>query len=143
MDNIYLEKLLKSAKHLNQELALNPTEDYIKKLLNPLDIDDIVINPTVGNPIQFSYSYNNIDFTFVQHLSETQGKLEAKICAFHNKPKAYLNVRHSILSISSDSNITITIKQCSSCSLDEIVQLTENLEDDVYCTLNDLGLIPY
>lgn len=143
MDNIYLEKLIKDAKHLNQKLALDPTKDDIKKLLNPLDIDDVVINPTVGNPIQFSYSYNNIGFTFVQHLSETQGKLEAKICAFHNKPKAYLNVRHSILSISSDSNITITIKQCSSCSLDEIVQLTKSLEDDVYCTLDDLGLIPY
>ena len=143
MDNIYLEKLLKSAKHLNQKLALDPTEDDIEKLLDPLDIDDIVISPTVSNPIQFSYSYNNIDFTFVQHLSEAQGKLEAKICAFHNKPKAYLSVRHSILSISSDSNISITIKQDSSCRLDEIVQLTESLKNDVYCTLDDLGLIPY
>lgn len=143
MDNIYLEKLIKSAKYLDQELALNPTEDYIEKLLNPLDIDDIVINPTVSNPIQFSYSYNNIDFTFVQHLSESQGKLEAKICAFHNKPKVYLIVGHSSLNISSDSNISITLKQSSSCHLDEIVQLTESLKEDVYCTLDELGLIPY
>ena len=143
MDNIYLQNLIKSAKHLNQELALNPTEEYIEKLLNPLNIDDIVINPTVSNPIQFSYSYNNIDFTFVQHLSESQGKLEAKICAFHNKPKAYLIVRHGTLNISSDSNISITLKQDSSCCLDDIVQLTEQLEDDIYRTLDDLGLIPY
>lgn len=143
MNNSYLENLIKSAKHLNQELALNPTEDYIKKLLNPLDIDDIVINPTVSNPIQFSYSYNNLNFTFVQHLSETQGKLEAKICAFHNKPKAYLIVGHSSLNISSDSNISIALKQGSSCHLDEIVQLTESLKDDVYDTLDNLGLLTY
>lgn len=143
MDNIFLQTLIKSANHLNQELALNPTEDYIEKLLNPLDIDDIVINPTVANPIQFNYSYNNVDFTFVQHLSEPQGKLEAKICAFHNKPKAYLIIRHSSLNISSDSNISITLKQGSSCRLEEIVQLTESLKDDVYNTLDNLGLIPY
>ena len=143
MDNIFLQNLIKSANHLNQELALNPTENYIEKLLNPLDIDDIVINPTVSNPIQFGYSYNNLDFTFVQHLSETQGKLEAKICAFHNKPKAYLIVGHSSLNISSDSNISITLKQGSPCRLEEIVQLTESLKDDVYNTLDDLGLIPY
>lgn len=143
MNNIYLQNLIKNAKHLNQELALNPTEESIENLLKPLDIDDIVINPTVANPIQFSYSYNNIDFTFVQHLSEAQGNLEAKICAFHNKPKAYLIVRHGTLNISSDSNISITLKQDSSCCLDDIVQLTENLKDDVYRTLDDLGLIPY
>lgn len=143
MDNIYLQNLIKNAKHLNQELALNPTEESIENLLKPLDIDDIVINPTVANPIHFSYNYNNIDFTFVQHLSEAQGKLEAKICAFHNKPKAYLIVRHGTLNISSNSNISITLKQDSSCCLDDIVQLTENLEDDVYRTLDDLGLIPY
>lgn len=143
MDNIFKQNLITSANHLNQELALNPTEEYIKKLLNPLDIDDIVINPTISNPIHFSYSYNNIDFTFVQHLSESQGKLEAKICAFHNKPKAYLIVRHGTLNISSDSNISITLKQDSSCYLDDIVQLTENLKDDIYDTLDDLGLIRY
>ena len=143
MDNIFMQNLIKDAKHLNQELALNPTEESIENLLKPLDIGDIVINPTVTNPIQFSYSYNNIDFTFVQHLSETQGKLEAKICAFHNKPKAYLIVRHGTLNISSDSDISITLKQNTSCCLDDIVQLTEQLEKDVYDTLDNLGLLAY
>ena len=63
MDNIYLQNLIKSAKHLNQKLALNPTEEDIENLLNPLDIDDILINPTGACPIHFSYNYNNIDFT--------------------------------------------------------------------------------
>lgn len=143
MDNIYLQNLIKSAKHLNQKLALNPTEEDIENLLNPLDIDDIVINPTVSNPIQFSYSYNNIDFTFVQHLSESQGRLQASICAFHNKPKAYLSVGSSLLSISSDSDISITVKQACSCPLDNIVQLTEQLKEDVYDTLDNLGLLAY
>lgn len=143
MDNIYLQNLIKSAKHLNQKLALNPTEEDIENLLNPLDIDDIVINPTVSNPIQFSYSYNNIDFTFVQHLSESQGRLQASIFAFHNKPKAYLSVGSSLLSISSDSDISITVKQACSCPLDNIVQLTEQLKEDVYDTLDNLGLLAY
>lgn len=143
MDNIYSEKLLKSAKHLDQELALNPTEDYIEKLLNPLDIDDIVINPTGACPIHFSYNYNNIDFTYGQHLSQSEGKLQASIRAFHNKPKAYLNVANSVLSISSDSNISITLKQGCPCSFENIVQLTEALEENVYDTLDDLGLIAY
>jgi len=67
----------------------------------------------------------------------------ASICAFHNKSKAYLNVDNSLLSVSSDSNISITIKQGSPCPLDKIVQLTEQLEEDVYNTLDNLGLIAY
>lgn len=143
MDNIYLENLIKSAKHLNQKLALNPTEDYIEKLLNPLNIDDIVINPTGACPIHFSYNYNNIDFTYGQNLAQSEGKLQASIRAFHNKPKAYLSVGSSVLSISSNSDISITVKQACSCPLDKIVQLTEQLEEDVYETLDNLGLLTY
>lgn len=133
----------KKDKTLNQKLASNPTEDDIENLLDPLDIDDILIKPTSDHWIHFSYNYNNIDFAYEQNLSESQGRLQASICAFHNKPKAYLNIDNSILSISSDSNISITIKQSSPCSLNDIVQLTEQLEEDVYDTLDNLGLIAY
>ena len=78
-----------------------------------------------------------------QNLSESQGRLIASIRAFHNKSKAYLNVNNSVLSISSDSNISITIKQGSPCSLDNITQLTKQLEEDIYNTLDNLGLIAY
>lgn len=143
MDNIYLKNLIKSTKHLNQELALNPTEESIENLLKPLDIDDIVINPTGACPIHFSYNYNNIDFTYGQNLAQSEGKLQASIRAFHNKPKAYLSVGSSILNISSDSNISITVKQACSCPLNKIVQLTEQLEEDIYDTLDNLGLLAY
>ena len=143
MDNIYLEKLIKSAKHLNQKLALDPTEDDIEKLLDPLDIDDIVINPTGACPIHFSYNYNNVDFTYGQNLAQSEGKLQASIRAFHNKPKAYLSVGSSVLSISSNSDISITVKQACSCPLNKIIQLTEQLEEDIYDTLDNLGLLTY
>ena len=143
MNNIYLQNLIKSAKHLDQELALNPTEEDIENLLNPLDINDIVINPTGACPIHFSYNYNNIDFTYGQNLAQSEGKLQANIRAFHNKPKAYLSVGSSVLSISSDSNISITVKQTCSCPLNKIVQLTEQLEEDIYDTLDNLGLLTY
>ena len=67
----------------------------------------------------------------------------ASIRAFHNKSKAYLNIDNSILNISSDSNISITLKQGSPCTLNNIVQLTEQLEEDIYNTLDSLGLIAY
>lgn len=134
---------LKKDKTLKQKLASNPTEDDIENLLDPLDIDDILIKPTNNQWIHFSYNYNNVDFAYEQNLSETQGRLMASIRASHNKSKAYLNVDNSILSISSDSNISITIKQGSPCSLDNIVQLTEQLEENVYDTLDNLGLIAY
>ena len=143
MDNIFKQNLLASANHLDQELALNPTKEYIEKLLNPLNIDDIVINPTGACPIHFSYNYNNVDFTYGQNLAQSEGKLQASIRAFHNKPKAYLSVGSSVLSISSDSDISITVKQACSCPLNEIVQLTEQLEEDIYDTLDNLGLIAY
>lgn len=143
MNNIYLQNLIKSAKHLNQELALNSTEESIENLLKPLDIDDILINPTGACPIHFSYNYNNIDFTYGQNLAQSEGKLQASIRAFHNKPKAYLSVGSSVLSISSDSNISITVKQACSCPLNKIVQLTEQLEEDIYDTLDNLDLIAY
>ncbi len=78
-----------------------------------------------------------------QNLSESQGRLQASVCAFHNKSKAYLIVDNSHLNISSDSNISITVKQDSSCDLNDIVQLTEQLEEDIYNTLDSLGLIAY
>lgn len=134
---------LKKDKTLKQKLASDPTEDNIENILDPLDIDDIRVKPTSDHWIHFSYNYNNINFAYEQNLSESQGRLLASICAFHNKPKAYLIVRHSTLNISSDSNISITLKQDSSCCLDDIVQLTENLKDDIYDTLDDLGLIRY
>lgn len=143
MDNIFMQNLIKDAKHLNQKLALDPTEDEIEKLLDPLDIDDIVINPTGACPIHFSYNYNNVNFTYGQNLAQSEGKLQASIRAFHNKPKAYLNVGSNVLSISSDSDISITVKQTCSCPLDEIVQLTEQLEEDIYDTLDNLGLLTY
>ena len=143
MDNNYLQNLIKSAKHLNQELALNPTEKDIENLLNPLDIDDIVINPTGACPIHFSYNYNNVAFTYGQNLAQSEGKLQASIRAFHNKPKAYLSVGSSVLSISSNSDISITVKQACSCPLDKIVQLTKQLKEDVYDTLDNLGLLAY
>ena len=115
MDNIFKQNLLASANHLDQELALNPTEEYIEKLLNPLDIDDIVINPTGACPIHFSYNYNNVDFTYGQNLAQSEGKLQASIRAFHNKPKAYLSVGSSVLSISSDSDISITNPRSQGC----------------------------
>lgn len=143
MDNIFMQNLIKNAKHLNQKLMSNPTEDDIENLLDPLDIDDILVKPTSDHWIHFSYNYNNIDFAYEQNLSESQGRLQASIRAFHNKSKAYLNVDNSILSISSDSNISITLKQRSPCTLNNIVQLTEQLEEDVYDTLDNLGLIAY
>ena len=143
MDNTFKQNLLASANHLNQNLMSNLTENDIENLLDPLDIDDILVKSTSDHWIHFSYNYNNIDFAYEQNLSESQGRLMASICAFHNKSKAYLNVNNSILSISSDSNINITIKQGSSCSLDNIVQLTEQLEEDIYDTLDNLGLIAY
>lgn len=143
MDNIFKQNLLASAKHLDQELALNPTEESIENLLKPLDIDDIVINPTDACPIHFSYNYNNVDFTYGQNLAQSEGELQASIRAFHNKPKAYLSVGSSVLSISSNSDISITVKQACSCPLDKIVQLTEQLEEDVYETLDNLELLAY
>lgn len=143
MDNIFMQNLIKDAKHLNQKLASSPTEDDIEKLLDPLDIDDILVKPTSDHWIHFSYNYNNIDFAYEQNLLESQGRLQASICAFHNKSKAYLNVDNCLLSISSDSNINITIKQGSPCSLDNIIQLTEHLEENIHNTFNSLGLIAY
>lgn len=134
---------LKKTNHLNQKLTSNPTENNIENLLDPLDIDDILVKPTSDHWIHFSYNYNNIDFAYEQNLSESQGRLMASIRAFHNKSKAYLNVDNSILNISSDSNINITIKQGSPCSLNDIVQLTEQLKEDVYDTLDNLGLLAY
>jgi len=134
---------LKKANRLNRKLVSNPTEEDIENLLDPLDIDDILINPTNNHWIHFSYNYNNVDFAYEQNLSESQGRLQASICAFHNKPKAHLTVDNSLLSISSDSNINIRIKQGSSCNLNDIVQLTEHLEEDIYNTLDSLGLIAY
>lgn len=134
---------LKKTNRLNQKLISNPTEEDIENLLDPLDIDDILINPTNSHWIHFSYNYNNVDFIYEQNLSESQGRLQASICAFHNKPKAYLSVDNSVLSISSDSNISITLKQGSPCSLDDIVQLTEQLEEDIYDTLDNLELLAY
>lgn len=134
---------LKKDKTIKQKLASNPTEDDIENLLDPLDIDDILVKPTNTSWIHFSYNYNNVDFIYEQNLSESHGRLMAKIRAFHNKSKAYLNVNNSVLSISSDSNISITLKQGSPCSLDDIVQLTEQLEEDIYDTLDNLGLIAY
>lgn len=140
--NEYLS-YLKKDKTLKQKLMSNLTEDDIENILDPLDIDDIVIRPTNNQWIHFNYNYNNIDFIYEQNLSESQGRLMASICAFHNKSKAYLNVDNSILSISSDSNISITLKQGSPCSLNNIAQLTEQLEEDIYDTLDNLGLIAY
>ena len=140
--NEYLS-YLKKDKTLKQKLASNPTEDNIENILDPLDIDDIHVKPTNTSWIHFSYNYNNIDFAYEQNLLESQGRLQASIRAFHNKSKAYLNVDNSLLSISSDSNINITLKQGSPCSLDNIAQLTEQLEEDIYDTLNNLGLIAY
>lgn len=134
---------LKKDKTLKQKLTSNPTEDDIENLLDPLDIDDILVKPTSDHWIHFSYNYNNIAFTYEQNLSESQGRLMASIRTFHNKSKAYLNVDNSILNISSDSNISITLKQGSPCTLDDIVQLTEHLEEDIYDTLDNLGLIAY
>lgn len=143
MNNTFKQDLLTSAKHLNQKLVSNPTEEDIENLLNPLDIDDIVINPTGACPIHFSYNYNNIDFTYGQNLAQSEGKLQASIRAFHNKPKAYLSVGSSVLIIASNSNISITVKQTCSCPLDKIVQVTEQLEEDIYDTLDNLGLLTY
>lgn len=140
--NEYLS-YLKKDKTLKQKLASNPTEDDIKNILDPLDIDDILVKPTSDHWIHFSHNYNNIDFTYEQNLSESQGRLMASIRAFHNKSKAYLNIDNSILNISSDSNISITLKQGSPCTLNNIVQLTEQLEEDIYNTLDSLGLIAY
>lgn len=140
--NEYLS-YLKKDKTLKQKLMSNPTEDDIENILDPLDIDDILVKPTSDHWIHFSYNYNNIDFAYEQNLLESQGRLQASIRAFHNKSKAYLNVDNSILSISSDSNISITLKQGSPCTLNNIVQLTEQLEENVYDTLDNLGLIAY
>lgn len=136
--NEYLNHLEKTNR-LNQNL----TKEDVENLLDPLYIGNILIKPTSDHWIHFSYNYNNIDFAYEQNLSESQGRLQASICAFHNKPKAYLNVDNSLLSISSDSNINIRIKQGSSCNLNDIVQLTEHLEEDIYNTLDSLGLIAY
>lgn len=147
-DNNLKQKQQEIDEHLNylkkdKTLKQNPTEDDIENILDPLDIDAILIKPTSDHWIHFSYNYNNIDFAYEQNLSESQGRLQASICAFHNKSKAYLTVDNSILNISSDSNISITIKQDSPCSLNNIAQLTEQLKEDIYDTLDNLGLIAY
>lgn len=46
MDNTFKQNLITSVNHLNQKLALNPTEDDIENLLDPLDIVNILVNPT-------------------------------------------------------------------------------------------------
>lgn len=105
--NEYLSHLKKN-KTLKQNLMSNLTENDIENILDPLDIDDILIRPTNTSWIHFSYNYNNIDFAYEQNLLESQGRLMASIRAFHNKSKAYLNIDNSILSISSDSDISVT-----------------------------------
>lgn len=119
------------------------TEDDVITLLKPLDIDDIVIS-TEPYHLKINYLYNNLNFVYTQVSPNLKGDLKASICAFHNKPKAYLNLgRRRLLSITSDSNISITLTQEEPCSLKTIKGITEYLEEEIYDKLDDLGLIAY
>jgi hypothetical protein len=56
----YLNHLEKTNR-LNQNL----TKEDIENLLDPIDIDDILIRPTSDHWIHFNYNYNNIDFAYI------------------------------------------------------------------------------
>lgn len=119
------------------------TEDDVVTLLKPLDIDNIVIS-TEPYYLKISYLYNNLNFVYTQVSPNFKGDLKASICTFHNKSKAYLNLGHRrLLNIASDSNISITLTQEEPCSLKNIKDITEYLEEEVYDELDDLGLIAY
>lgn len=117
-------------------------EKDISALLEPLDIDDIIIS-TERHHLKINYSYCNLNFVYAQETPNVEGNLQASIRAFHNKSKAHLSVNHSLLSISSDSNIDIVLEQNNTCILNNIRYMTESLKDDIYETLDNLGLIPY
>ena len=120
------------------------TEDDVIELLKPLTINDILIS-TKPYYLEINYFYNNINFTYTQTSPDHKGTLQACIRAIHNKETACLDIGDSILYVSSNSTDTFDIKlmQDNACSLKNIKNITEQLEEDVYETLDNLGLLTY
>lgn len=120
------------------------TEDDVLTLLKPLTIDNITI-ATKPDYLEINYSYNNIDFTYTQPSPDYKGSLQACIRAVNNKKTAGLDIGHSILYISSNSTDTfdITLIQDSPCPLENIKNITEQLEESIYEKLDSFNLLAY
>lgn len=122
------------------------TEDNIIALLKPLAINDIVISTISTKPdyLEINYRYNNINFRYLQSDPKFKGNLQASIQACQDKVNAYLTLDyHHILNVSADNNLSVTLIQDSSCFLNNIKNLTEQLEEDLYKTLDDFNLTAY
>lgn len=119
-------------------------EDDVLTLLKPLSVDDIDIS-TKSYYLEINYLYNNINFKYVQTDPKYEGNLQASIRAINNKETAGLDIGHSILYISSNSTDTfdITLIQNSPCSLENIKNITEQLEESIYEKLDSFNLIAY
>lgn len=120
------------------------TEDDVLTLLKPLSIDDIDIS-TKPYYLEINYLYNNINFKYVQTDPKYEGNLQASIRAVNNKETAGLDIGHSILYVSSNNTDTfnITLIQDNPCSLENIKNITEQLEESVYEKLDSFNLIAY
>lgn len=120
------------------------TKDNVLTLLKPLSVDDIVIS-TKPYYLEIDYLYNNINFKYVQTNPNYKGTLQVSIRAVNNKETACLDIGHSILYISSDSidTFNITLMQDSPCSLKNIKNITEQLEESIYEKLDSFNLLAY
>lgn len=120
------------------------TEDDVIELLKPLTINDILIS-TKPYYLEINYFYNNINFTYTQTSPHLKGTLQACIRAISDKETACLDIGHSILYVSSNSTDTFDIKlmQDSACSLENIKNITEQLEESIYEKLNSFNLLAY
>ena len=119
-------------------------EDDVLTLLKPLSVDDIDIS-TKPYYLEINYLYNNINFKYVQTDPKYEGNLQASIRAVNNKETAGLDIGHSILYVSSNNTDTfnITLIQDNPCSLKNIKNITEQLEESVYEKLDSFNLIAY
>ena len=120
------------------------TEDNVLTLLKPLTVDDIAIS-TKPYYLEIDYLYNNINFKYVQTDPNYEGNLQASIHAVNNKETTCLDIGDSILYISSNSINTfdITLMQENPCSLENIKNITEQLEESVYEKLDSFNLLAY
>lgn len=120
------------------------TEDDVIELLKPLTINDILIS-TKPYYLEINYFYNNINFTYTQTSPDHKGTLQACIRAIHNKETACLDIGDSILYVSSNSTDTFDIKlmQDNTCSLKNIKNITEQLEESIYEKLDSFNLLAY
>lgn len=120
------------------------TKDDVITLLKPLSVDDIDIS-TKPYYLEINYLYNNINFKYVQTNPDYKGSLQASIHADNNKETACLDIGDSILYISSNSINTFDIKlvQDNPCSLKNIKNITEQLEESIYEKLDSFNLLAY